>query len=150
MFEASIMLQEHCFAVERRWNSHPSNVHYARVAIREFASMYAMDCVDLIELAIGEACANAVEHGSPGGSDSSFTLRCGITPERNEMVFEVEDEGIEFALTGLTMAHVPDLESEGGRGLFLINQIMDDVALLASTHGLIIRMTKRLAPPRPN
>jgi anti-sigma regulatory factor (Ser/Thr protein kinase) len=144
MFEAATMLQKNCFAVERRWNSHPSNVHYARVAIREFASKYAADSVDLIELAIGEACANAVEHGSPGGIDNSFTLRCGIMPERNEMVFEVEDEGIEFALSHLTMSHVPDLESEGGRGLYLINQIMDDVALLSSAHGLIVRMTKRI------
>jgi anti-sigma regulatory factor (Ser/Thr protein kinase) len=139
-----IEMTQKTFLVERRWNSHPCNVHYARAEVRHFMREHAVDSLELIELAIGEACANAVEHGSPCGADSYFTLRCGIYPERREIVFEVEDEGIEFALSRLTMVYAPDLESEGGRGLFLINQIMDDVAILSSPRGLIVRMTKRL------
>lgn len=139
-----IEMTQMSYLVEQRWSSHPCNVHHARAAVREFMSRYDVDALELIELAIGEACANAVEHGSPYGSDSCFTVRCGIVPEMCEMVFEVEDEGIEFALTRLTMIHTPDLESEGGRGLFLINQIMDNVALLSSPRGLIVRMTKRI------
>jgi anti-sigma regulatory factor (Ser/Thr protein kinase) len=132
------------YLVERRWSSHPCNVHHARAAVREFMSRYRVESLELIELAIGEACANAVEHGSPYGSDSCFTIRCGIAEDDREFVFEVEDEGIEFALKGLTTVHVPDLESEGGRGLFLMNQIMDNVALLSSPRGLIVRMTKSI------
>jgi len=132
------------FKVEHRWSSHPCNVHHARAAVRDFMEMYGIDSAELVELAIGEACANAVEHGSPYGSDSCFTVRCGLASENREVIFEVEDEGIEFALSRLTMVYPPDLESEGGRGLFLMNQIMDDVAVLSSPHGLIVRMTKRL------
>jgi anti-sigma regulatory factor (Ser/Thr protein kinase) len=141
---ATAMVMEKGFAVERRWNSQPCNIHYAREAIRDFLSRFAVDSIDLIELAIGEACANAVEHGSPAGSLNQFTVRCGVVPERGEMIFEVEDEGYAFPLLKLNMKRTPDLESEGGRGLFLIKQIMDDVALLTSSQGCVIRMTKRI------
>ena len=138
------MTDKNIYLVEQRWNSHPCNVHYARVAIRDVVSRYAGDCLELIELAIGEACANAVEHGSPHGSDNYFTLRCGVAPDRGEIVFEVEDEGYEVSLPRSAMFNLPDDECEGGRGLYMINQIMDDVAVLTSARGLIVRMTKRI------
>ena len=138
------MTDKNIYQVEQRWNSHPCNVHYARVAVREVVSRYAADYLELIELAIGEACANAVEHGSPCGSDNYFTLRCGVVPERGEIVFEVEDEGFEACLPRSAMFNLPDDDSEGGRGLYLINEIMDDVTVLSSSRGLIFRMTKRI------
>jgi anti-sigma regulatory factor (Ser/Thr protein kinase) len=141
---ATAMVMENGFMVERRWNSKPCNIHFARQAIRDFVALYAVDSIDLIELAIGEACANAVEHGSPAGSLNQFTVRCGVRPEFGEIIFEVEDEGYAFPHAKLTSKRTPDLESEGGRGLFLINQIMDDVALLDSHRGCVLRMTKRI------
>ncbi|MGO8673431.1 MAG: ATP-binding protein [Capsulimonadaceae bacterium] len=136
-------MSENDFLVERRWISHPGNVHFARAVIRDFVSNYAADVTDLIELAIGEACANAVEHGSPSGDGNYFTVRCGLS-NAESLVFEVEDEGENAGIKNMPMVHTPDLESEGGRGLFLINNIMDDVSLLSSSRGLIVRMTKRL------
>ena len=131
--------------VEKRWKSHPSNVQYARETVR--AALHDLPDqgeIDLIELAIGEACANAVEHGSPLGERNEFLLRCSIGDE-TRLVFEVEDEGAEFALTDLTLSRIPDLDSEGGRGLFLINQIMDQVAIRRTAQGLNVRMTKALS-----
>ena len=138
------MTDKNIYLVEQRWNSHPCNVHYARVAIRDVVSRYAGDCLELIELAIGEACANAVEHGSPCGSDNYFTLRCGVAPDRGEIVFEVEDEGYEISLPCSNMFNLPDDDCEGGRGLYMINEIMDDVRVYPSANGLIVRMTKRI------
>lgn len=139
-----IEMTENTYLVERRWNSHPCNVHYARMAVREVVSRFAGESMEMIELAIGEACANAVEHGSPCGSNSYFTVRCGVLHDRGEMVFEVEDEGVAFGISRIAMLRPPDLVSEGGRGLYLINEIMDDVAVLTSPRGLIVRMTKRI------
>lgn len=131
--------------MEKRWKSHPSNVHHARETVREaLHDLPDQGQVDLIELAIGEACANAVEHGSPLGERNEFILRCSVG-DGTHLVFEVEDEGTEFALTNLTLSRAPDLYSEGGRGLFLINQIMDQVAILRTAQGLNVRMTKLLA-----
>ena len=42
----------------------------------------------------------------------------------------------------LTLSGVPDLEAEGGRGLFLIRQIMDGVSIQRVAGGLSVRMTK--------
>lgn len=135
--------------VEKRWNSHPSNVQFARETVR-YALRNLSDGaeIDLIELAIGEACANAVEHGSPRGEANQFALRC-LIDDRSQWIFEVEDEGSEFAITNLTLASPPDLESEGGRGLFLINQIMDQVAIQRTALGLNVRMTKTLSESAP-
>lgn len=145
MFEAQQMILVDRFMMERRWISHPANVYLAREAVREFVRFYPVDSQELIELAIGEACANAVEHGSPFGPRNTFTVRCGLSPEHTDLVFEVEDEGVEFPLGRLSMMHTPDLESEGGRGLYLMNEIMDDVSLLTSNRGMIVRMTKRIS-----
>ena len=132
--------------IERRWNSAARNVQQAREIARKVVLRFAAsDCADLIELAIGEACANAIEHGSPDGERSQFILRCFVEPEQPALVFEVEDEGQEFSLSHLPLGHAPDLYSEGGRGLFLISQIMDEVALQSTPHGLNIRMIKHVA-----
>ena len=108
---------------------------------------YAADLTDLIELAIGEACANAVEHGSPRGEDNFFILRCLIAVTTRQLIFEVCDEGTEFSLKENTPEKMPDLNAEGGRGLFLIRSIMDNVALENSVGGLTVRMVKAFAPP---
>lgn len=130
--------------LEQRWSSRPVNVHHARAVIREALRRFAHDDIDMIELAIGEACANAIEHGSPCGEDNTFLVRCMIAPEQKSVIFEVEDEGADFNLKGLSMTHVPDSTSEGGRGLYLINQIMDEVAVHNSSTGLMLRMIKRV------
>lgn len=131
--------------VERRWSSHPRNVQYARETAREFLRAY-VDPTDigLIELALGEACTNAIEHGSPHGERNHFVLRCSVAAPRPQLILEVEDEGREFALTDLSLAETPDLNAESGRGLFLINRIMDQVTLHQGAEGLAIRMTRFL------
>ena len=129
---------------ERQWPSHLGNVRQARETAREVVQQYARDQADLIELAIGEACANAIEHGSPRGEANVFILRCFVIRECPALVFEVEDEGHEFTLTNLSLANVPALDSENGRGLFLINTIMDEVALQSTPRGLNIRMSKHV------
>jgi anti-sigma regulatory factor (Ser/Thr protein kinase) len=139
-------MPERHLLVEKRWNSHPSNVHHARRAVREVLQRCSDPTqADLIELAVGEACANAVEHGSPRGDGNEFILRCFVLTDEAQLIFEVEDEGQEFTLTDLTLSQTPDLYSENGRGLFLINQIMDSVVIHRTPVGLNVRMAKALA-----
>ena len=129
---------------ESRWRSHPSNVQQARAAVREVIHRYAQEEAGLIELAIGEACANAVEHGSPRGDANIFILRCFVHQNSSALVFEVEDEGHEFALTDVSLSCLPDIFAVHGRGLFLINAIMDEVSLFSTPRGLNIRMCKHV------
>lgn len=94
-----------------------------------------------IELALAEAIANAVEHGCAGDPTKSVQVCVGCDPERGLLVV-VRDPG-----PGFDPSQVPSplageriLES-GGRGIFLINQLMDEVRF--ERGGTEIRFRKR-------
>ncbi len=80
-----------------------------------------------IETAIREALANAIKHGC--GGDTSKKVRCCVAcDESHGMLIVVSDPG-----KGFDPAAVPSplagqqLYAEHGRGLYLINQLMDQV-----------------------
>lgn len=96
-----------------------------------------------VELSMREALANAVLHGA--GSDPSKEVQCCVAcdPEQGMLVV-VSDPGKGFDPTSLpSPLYGEQLYSEHGRGLFLINQLMDDVQFRRG--GAEIRMRKR--PP---
>jgi len=93
-----------------------------------------------IETAIREALANAITHGC--GADASKQVRCRVAcDESRGMLIIVSDPG-----QGFDPAAVPSpiasqqLYSEHGRGLYLINQLMDQVWF--SDGGTQIHMVK--------
>ncbi len=80
-----------------------------------------------IELALREALANAIEHGS--GHDPSKQVQCCVACDKDRgMLIVVRDPG-----PGFDPASIPsptlgvNLFSTGGRGIYLINQLMDEV-----------------------
>jgi len=92
-----------------------------------------------VELAVGEAVANAVRHGSPRGADDRITLRA--LRGRDAFVMEVADRGRGFDRSRL---HLPPPEEirEGGMGIYYMETIMD-AALFESSHfGTTVRLTK--------
>jgi serine/threonine-protein kinase RsbW len=93
-----------------------------------------------IEIAIREALANAIKHGA--GGDASKQVRCCVAcDESRGMLIVVSDPG-----RGFDPATVPSpfageqLYSEHGRGLYFINQLMDQVWF--SGGGTQIHMVK--------
>jgi serine/threonine-protein kinase RsbW len=104
-----------------------------------------MDCaagkVDAIELALTEALANAVVHGCK--SDPSQVIECDVgCDETRGMVIVVRDPG-----PGFDPGEIPNpvlgenVYSNHGRGIYLINQLMDEVKFLKN--GTEIHMIKR-------
>lgn len=80
-----------------------------------------------IELALREALANAVEHGS--SNDPSKQIQCCVACDHARgMLIVVRDPG-----PGFDPSQIPspiqgqNLFSTGGRGIYLINQLMDEV-----------------------
>ena len=80
-----------------------------------------------IETALRESLANAIKHGC--GGDTSKQVRCCVAcDESRDMLIVVSDPG-----RGFDPATVPSplvgqqLYSEHGRGLYLIDQLMDEV-----------------------
>src|SRR4051812_5186180 len=98
-------------------------------------------------LAIDEACANVVRHAFPEGKG---TYRVTADLDRDELIFEVEDDGIgfdPFVMTGMDT----DPEATSGRGLRLIRQLMTAVEVESPRPrgGTRLRMRKLLHAPRP-
>jgi anti-sigma regulatory factor (Ser/Thr protein kinase) len=96
-----------------------------------------------VELALQEALANAIRHGCKG--DSSRQVQCVINFDDNgEILVVVRDPG-----TGFDAKSVPDplagenLLKSSGRGIFLINQLMDEVAFKDGGREVQMRKSAR-------
>lgn len=96
---------------------------------------------DAIELALAEALANAVVHGC--GSDPSKIIECDVAcDEVRGMLIVVRDPGKGFDPAGLpNPVNGQHVFSDHGRGIYLINQLMDEVKFLKN--GTEIHMIKR-------
>jgi serine/threonine-protein kinase RsbW len=96
---------------------------------------------DAIELSLQEALANAVIHGAK--EDPTQTVECLVsTDEERGILIVVRDPGTGFspeAIPGCTVGE--NVYSNHGRGIFLINQLMDKVEF--RKNGTEIRMVKR-------
>lgn len=97
-----------------------------------------------IELALREALANAIVHGC--NNDHSKKVECCVAcTESSDIMIVVRDPGL-----GFDPKAVPDplagenLHSHHGRGIYLINQLMDEVSF--ERNGAEIRMRKAAAP----
>jgi serine/threonine-protein kinase RsbW len=103
------------------------------------------DCRDDIGLAVGEACANAVQHADLG-ADYQVT----VTIHEDRCVIDVVDEGIGMdAATGDADAHAA-IDAENGRGLRIIHALADMVEFRRrQPHGVALRIVKMLTRVTP-
>jgi serine/threonine-protein kinase RsbW len=108
-------------------------------------SVREMKCVDgkedAIELALQEALANAVVHGAK--EDPTKVVECLVAcDEQRGVLIIVRDPGNGFDPKGIPSCTVGEnLYSNHGRGIFLINQLMDEVKF--HKNGTEIHMVKR-------
>ncbi|MFI5101829.1 MAG: ATP-binding protein [Terriglobales bacterium] len=96
---------------------------------------------DDIELALTEALANAVVHGAK--SDPSKVVECDVAcDDQGGILIVVRDPGPGFDLTKIANpCHGENIYSNHGRGIYLINQLMDEVRF--HKNGAEIHMLKR-------
>ena len=96
---------------------------------------------DAIELSLQEALANAVVHGAK--EDPSKVVECLVyCDEERGMLIVVRDPGEGFDPSAIpTCTLGENLYSNHGRGIFLINQLMDEVKF--RKNGTEIHMVKR-------
>jgi len=94
-----------------------------------------------VELALQEALSNAVRHGCQ--NDPTKHIQCVVTCDASgDVVIVVRDPGPGFdASTVPNPTEEANLFKPSGRGVFLINQLMDEVRF--DDGGREIRMTKR-------
>ena len=95
--------------------------------------------IDLV-LAVSEVAANTVRHAKSPGS-------LKIWYDTEEIVCQIQDEGtITDPLAGRRQ---PSLEAMGGHGLWIVNQVCDEVEIRSDETGTTIRLHMDLPPVRP-
>jgi anti-sigma regulatory factor (Ser/Thr protein kinase) len=92
--------------------------------------------IDLV-LAVSEVAANTVRHAKSPGS-------LKIWYDSEEIVCQIQDEGtITDPLAGRRR---PSLEAMGGHGLWIVNQVCDEVEMHSEETGTTIRLHMDLPP----
>lgn len=137
--------------VEKTTLSFPAKPEYvgvARLAVSGIANRmgYTYDEIEDIKIAVSEACGNAVQHAYHE-VDGEVKIVCDVYDNRLEVT--VEDSGKSFGedvkRQTAPIEETEDVDSllEGGLGLFLIETLMDDVAI-QQEDGVKLTMTKFL------
>lgn len=90
---------------------------------------------DEAALALSEACANAIRHGSPNGMEDSVLIT--LKTSGSTITADVTDSG--------AAASIPDASNEphAGLGVRLMRSLADTVQFIRHTTGLTVRLTKR-------
>lgn len=98
--------------------------------------------VEDLKTAVAEACMNAIEHGNRGDAATRVGIR--LTAAADRLQVAVQDRA---ARPGIPRAAAPDIESriEGkaetrGWGIFLIENLMDEVSFESNDEGNIVNM----------
>ena len=93
-----------------------------------------------IALALTEALANAVKHGSK--NNPALSVQCQVITEGPAMTIVVRDSGPGFDPTSVANPlELAGLTADHGRGLHMIRQLVDEVRF--ERRGAEIYMTKR-------
>ena len=128
----------------------PSRMREVRGFVADFlADLRApVDVSTEILLAAGEAAGNAVKYGHRPKVRSELRIRCLL--DGVDVVVTVVDDGPGFDPD--SKAEIPlDPFASGGRGLFLMNTLMDEVAIETSAVGTCVELKRRAfsEPPLP-
>ena len=128
----------------------PSDVRYIERVVEIVRSQCAAvffaprHCALNVPVALSEALSNAILYGNGEDPGKHVFVRARVDEE--QLVLEVADEGSGFDLEEETNdpTQLENLEREDGRGLFLMQQLMDRVERF-DDHGNVIRLTLRRA-----
>ena len=116
------------------------SVKLIRQNVIEFASSCPFTSEELmdLELAVGEACTNAVKHGSPRGDQDNVNVKC--LKKNTTLVVEITDHGSGFDPKAIKLPNA-DLLPGNGFGLYLMRQLVDTVEF-AFSDGTTVRLVK--------
>ena len=95
--------------------------------------------IDLV-LAVSEVAANTVRHAKSPGS-------LKIWHDTEEIVCQIQDEGV--IADPLAGRRRPSLDAMGGHGLWIVNQVCDEVEMCSDETGTTIRLHMGVSRLRP-
>jgi len=72
-------------------------------------------------------------------------IRVTARVSEREALVEIQDGGGGFAYRRSDSPKVPDVRRATGRGVFIMESLMDEVSVRSGRSGTIVRMVRRLA-----
>jgi anti-sigma regulatory factor (Ser/Thr protein kinase) len=127
----------------------PSSIHKVSEGVTQLLAGkgWKEDDIIKVDLALQEALANGIRHGAK--NDPTKFIQCVVTTDTaGDLVIVVRDPG-----PGFDPSTVPNpLEGDNvlkgsGRGVFLINQLMDEVTFADSGREVQMKKRKEREPP---
>lgn len=121
--------------------------------VRSFVSQYLTDVRCPVEvaqevmLAVAEAAANACRHGKRVAGRSELRMRCARIGPGPRIAVTIADDGPGFDLAEIEARALPDPFASGGRGIFLMKTLMDQVDVDSSGEGTTVTLTRSVASP---
>lgn len=108
--------------------SNPKNVAKVEPFVEELVHKYQIkpDVYGNILITLTEAVTNAIIHGN--SNDETKIVIVKMKKHKNHLAFQISDEGRGFDYDNLPDPTAPEnLLKLGGRGVFLMKQLSDDV-----------------------
>jgi serine/threonine-protein kinase RsbW len=97
---------------------------------------FSEDRIDDLKTAVAEACMNAIEHGNLEDKATSVTVLLSASSDHLEV--RVVDRGRQVIPDPLPLPG--DNANARGWGMFFIHNLMDEVEILRSPEGNVVRM----------
>lgn len=118
--------------------------------VRRYVASWAAEAglsqkdADALQMAVDEACANAIEHGYGGKPDGTVDVEAKL--KADEVIVTVRHHGEPFDPKQHQLAALTDMRKKRrkhGYGLHLMHKLMDDVRFKARGRTSEVRLTKR-------
>lgn len=124
--------------------SNPDYLARLRRIIGCLADCAGMDAKEVhdAKLAVTEACANAIRHGSPQGPDDKVSIK--FSHAGGTVITEVTDHGSGFDPEEV---HPRPIAQPGGLGIPLMKALTDEIEFLKNGKGMTVRLVKRASSP---
>jgi len=130
--------------LQLRTDSDPESLGGARRQVRDAATKagLAPEAARNLEVAVGEALANVHQHAY-ASHDGPVSVE--VLTATGGLTVVVSDEG-QATTAPVIPATLPSPSTAGGRGLYLVQRLVDDVEIGVNSagHGVTVRMTARL------
>lgn len=95
-----------------------------------------------INLVLTEAMANAIKHANK--NDPTKDVHITINVSEHNLCIKVYDQGQGFDISKKNTLVAPDPQDDHGRGIFLINALMDSVTYQQCNTGHVLEMNKSI------
>jgi serine/threonine-protein kinase RsbW len=124
--------------VDLQLQPHPEHLPELRRAAARLLDGVDRAVADEVLLALDEAVSNAIRHGSRGGKPVWVRIRV----ERGWIELTVRDHG-PTPRTPRVPPEQPPVLASGGRGLWLLAQLVDEVRLRRAGSGTLVQLRRR-------